>query len=238
MVDLAYLAFLWRWNLAKEGLTKGEPRVYWALDRGCVRPAFWQACGAALRLTKDESWILWTCDTHQVWSLGLTNLACVAHVQCSCIHVVWGIPCTVFIVLCYSIRVTRGVIRTRDMVLLNTWHLWSGTYWTLGVMLLHTWHVWSGPYWRHGALAYMALMKWHYRRRGIVLLHTWHLWSGTYWRLGVVLLHTWHLYSGTYWRLGVILLHTFHSLWVAHTGDMMTCSSMCVTRCGWHVLET
>ncbi|KAL2971375.1 hypothetical protein AAZX31_15G192300 [Glycine max] len=115
-------------------------------------------------------------------------------------------------------------------------------YWRHGGVLLHTCHSsWvaytrdlmvcsciHGPYEvaRTGDLVACSCI--HVTHRGWHVLETqWH--ALAYMSLTV---------GGTYWRLSDVLLRTCHSLWVAPTGDLVVCSWVHVTRCGWHILET
>jgi len=63
--------------------------------------------------------------------------------------------------------------------------------------------------------------------------------GGIYWsRDGNMLLHICHSPWVAY--IGVIMAYSYmHASYkVAHTGDIVICSCIYVTRCGWHILES
>jgi len=137
----------------------------------------------------DEPWVLWTCETHQWRTLGLTSLWRIDQRRV-CPRYWRDSPRT-------DLRFDKPSVCSAHAKLSHTCHLWSGTYWRCGVVLLHTCHSWNGTHWR----------------LSFVLLHTCHSWSGTYWRCGVMLLHLCHSWSDTYWRRGGMLLHVSLMEW-------------------------
>ena len=238
--DLAYLEFLWRWNLVKETTHQGWTLGLSSLGLGTCLPCVLSSLWSYVEAYQGQA-----LDFVNLWGLPSVELGFVE----SCVQCKWWALAYMALVMggmywrCnglllhtypYKLACTRGIVvwisRTHQgwtlgfAIPLEDW-LGNCSTWVLGTVLLHTCH-----------------LLWLARTEDVVICLCiyvtccgWHILE----LLGYAYVCMPFALGGMHYKLNSILLHICHSSWMAYTRLMnVICSCMYVTRHGWHTLET